>query len=100
MNNTFFDNHYQIGFLIPFERQLTAQEAEIIARQVISSRKESFYQAWKSRPENKNWKGDIDAKKEELFIKKHRPNSEILVGDLLDEPALSEVLKGDPQPNK
>ncbi|MGD1090164.1 MAG: hypothetical protein ABR955_15780 [Verrucomicrobiota bacterium] len=79
MNNTFFDNRYQIKFLIPFARQLTTPHAEKITREFISGRKESYYQAWKSRPENKDWTGNIDAKKEELFIESHKPNSEILV---------------------
>ena len=93
MNNTFFDENYQITFLIPFGRQLKTSEAQILARRIISSQKEELYQAWKARPENKDWSGNDEAKKEELFVKRHPPNSEMLIGDSVDGLALSQILK-------
>jgi hypothetical protein len=67
MNNSFIDEGTGIPFIIPFHRQLTPEEAALVARKVIERKKDALLDVWKRRPENKGWEGDEEEKKEELF---------------------------------
>lgn len=68
--NTFQDEQYKIEFIVAFPRFLKPEEAQAIARRHFQQEKDAFFQIWKMEPANKDWNGDIDAKKEELFIQK------------------------------
>jgi hypothetical protein len=67
INNTFKDRTTGLSFLIPFSRQLNTSEAEEKVRRSTVQQKARLFTAWKARKQNQNWKGDENAKREELF---------------------------------
>jgi len=96
MNNEFLDEGTGLTFLIPFSRQLQTWEAEIICKEVIKGKKAALLAQWKKSPKNKNWEGDKDAKKEELFEKVITDNNPIFVFGH----SIEEILQGDLPPNE
>ena len=96
MNNTFRDSETGLIFAIPAVRQLTLTEASKILSGWKSSEPEALFDTWKAKPVNKDWSGDIDSKKKELFYErwmKNPPTNPILV--LV---ALQLEADGDPTP--
>jgi hypothetical protein len=54
--------------------------ANAVISYFIKQDKENFFLTWKSRPENRDWNGDIEAKKNELFSMYRRPGTMVVVG--------------------
>ena len=89
-NNTFQDEHLGIEFIIPYHRFLKPAEAQKVARHLIKQEQDALFEVWKSKPANREWKGDVAAKKEELFLNNHRDKAPIVVFGLGVEAALKE----------
>ncbi len=90
MNNIFTHRIYELEYLIPYSRQLSTDEAARIVTHVISREKQALLERWKSIPKNKDWSGDEEKKKEELFRHAHRLNAPVVVfGESIDN-----ILKG------
>jgi hypothetical protein len=87
VNNTFKDKATGLSFLIPYHRQLKPEEAADTVRRWMAQQKNHFFRLWKDRKQNENWRGDEDAKKEELFEKFYAPrrSSEILLEEVFVE---------------
>jgi hypothetical protein len=75
-NNGFKDDPTGINFIIPCDRQVTDQEAKKLIDEFKSNERDKLFSTWKNLPANKNWHGDAEEKKNELFAKKHPPGSE------------------------
>jgi hypothetical protein len=74
-NNGFKDDSTDINFIIPCDRQVTHEQAKKVFDQFKSNERDKLFSAWKNLPANKNWHGDEEEKKNELFAKRHPPGS-------------------------
>ena len=93
INNTFLDETTQIPFWIAHEKQLEPSEAAIVVRHVITKQKEMLYDAWKSEKQNKDWAGDVEGKKTELFLEHNRAKAPVFVFGC----SIEAILKADSQ---
>jgi len=75
LNNGFIDRSTGIEFIIPSSRQVSITTARREAAAFIKTKKDILFRLWKKLPHNRKWKGNINAKKSELFAKKYRRGS-------------------------
>jgi hypothetical protein len=65
--------HSKLGwdFTIPFHRQLSQDEADKLIDLWQENESSRLFDLWKSKSSNKEWSGDEEAKKQELFMGFH-----------------------------
>ena len=79
IKNGFNDTRTGIQFIIPSDRQVSDAEAEALINTFVAEERNKLFALWREQPENKDWNGDIEAKKNELFAKRHPRGSEVVL---------------------
>jgi hypothetical protein len=78
-NNYFVHKETGVKFIVPADKQISQELADKLMEDSIKKQKQEFFDTWKSEKQNKDWKGDEETKKAELFARYRRSGSEILL---------------------
>lgn len=80
VDNVFDDGATGKRFVIQYSRPLTRDEMVLTIRRWIADEKTILFNLWRRRPENRNWAGNVEAKREQIFAEDLAERDLVLVG--------------------